>query len=180
MPPGRRKCVRLPAMMGRWWGGGQDGLEYEGRPEGRGYIDEGNAHGDSGVRDISGRTLIIEVARQVLRLLHQHRQQENRLGREAEAAMTSAIARDSVRLIVMGFMGYHQEEQCLERVACEAGNVLTRFYPSASLFLSALDLVAPPNMRDVVRLAKDASLGLSCVVYRCGEAYYPNDNEVIT
>ncbi|XP_045121212.1 uncharacterized protein LOC123510275 isoform X2 [Portunus trituberculatus] len=166
--------------MGRWWGGGQDGVQHGDRAERREYLSEGDAYDDSGVRDINGRALIIEVAKQVLRLLHQHRQQENRLGREAEAAMTSSIARDSVRLVVMGFMGYHNEEQCLERVACEAGDVLTRFYPSASLFLTALDLVAPPNMRDIVRLAKDASLGVSCVVYRCGEAYYPTDNEVIT
>ncbi|MPC69603.1 hypothetical protein E2C01_063833 [Portunus trituberculatus] len=99
--------LSVTSAMGRWWGGGQDGVQHGDRAERREYLSEGDAYDDSGVRDINGRALIIEVAKQVLRLLHQHRQQENRLGREAEAAMTSSIARDSVRLVVMGFMVYH-------------------------------------------------------------------------
>lgn len=56
----------------------------------------------SGVRGLTTKSVMLEVARQVLRLLHQHRQQERRMGRQV---VTSAIARDTVRLIVMGLMG---------------------------------------------------------------------------
>ncbi|XP_050692252.1 uncharacterized protein LOC126983534 [Eriocheir sinensis] len=138
--------------------------------------DRGNGDGYGGARKLTTtRRVVMEVAGSVLRLLHQHREQERRMGR---SSMASTVARDAIRLVVMGFMGYQGEEDCIKRVACETGGILARVYPSAPLILGAADLMAPPYLSRILRLVKDAAMGLSCVSFRCGDAYYPSENEV--
>ncbi|XP_047471247.1 uncharacterized protein LOC125026684 [Penaeus chinensis] len=112
-------------------------------------------------------SLSLVVAREILQ-----RMEETpmllRLARDSMASQVTALARDSLKLGLMAYMGYQGEDQCLERTACEAGELLRSFTTGAAFMFSAIDYVAPFPLRRYITVARDAAEGHSCLSYRCG------------
>ncbi|XP_042857037.1 uncharacterized protein LOC122243497 [Penaeus japonicus] len=112
-------------------------------------------------------SLSLVVAREILQ-----RMEETpvlaRLARDSMSIQVSALARDSLKLGLMAYMGYQGEDQCLERTACEAGELLSTFTTGAAFMFTALDYVAPFPLRRYLSVARDAAEGHSCLYYRCG------------
>ncbi|XP_069169356.1 uncharacterized protein [Procambarus clarkii] len=86
-----------------------------------------------------------------------------------------ALVRDSLKFCLLAYMGYHKEQECIERAACEAGELMSRYIPGMPLMFVALDYIVPGQYRPLVRLAKDAAEGNVCVYYRCGVLPYVPD-----
>lgn len=68
--------------------------------------------------------------------------------------------------------GYQGEDQCLERTACEAGELLRTFTTGAAFMFTALDYIAPFPLRRYLSVARDAAEGHSCLYYRWVEAWF--------
>ncbi|XP_063586373.1 uncharacterized protein LOC134763764 [Penaeus indicus] len=112
-------------------------------------------------------SLSLVVAREILQRMEETPMLA-RLARDSMAFQVSALARDSLKLGLMAYMGYQGEDQCLERTACEAGELLSTFTTGAAFMFTALDYVAPFPLRRYLSVARDAAEGHSCLYYRCG------------
>ncbi|XP_071536997.1 uncharacterized protein [Panulirus ornatus] len=120
----------------------------------------------------------VAVAREFLRLLHDY---THRFTRETTDFEASILARDSVKLGLMAYMGYQGEQECMERTVCEAGEIAGRYYPSTSLVLTAINYMVPGYIRSLLEVARDAAQGVSCGYYRCGSLpHYQREGAAVT
>ncbi|XP_053645917.1 uncharacterized protein [Cherax quadricarinatus] len=112
----------------------------------------------------------VVVAQELLRLLLQY--SNARFKRDLPELQATIIAKDSIKLGLLAYMGYQGEEDCSARAACEAGELLGRYTPSVTILFAALDYFTPGHMRSLLHVAKEAAEGDGCFNYRCGTLPY--------